>query len=281
MIVAKTPSEIREWVKTQRVSPNITVGFIPTMGALHEGHLSLMRQARSECDVVVASIFVNPLQFNVQSDFDKYPRTDEKDLALCEAIGVDAVYLPTTEAMYPPGHETTVQPGLTAEPMEGAGRPGHFAGVTTVVTKLFLSVQPDRAYFGQKDYQQLAVIHKMVVDLDMGITIIGVPTVRESDGLAMSSRNVRLTDEHRHAASIIYKGLQVARVAFEAGERDPNTLTSIVSSLYDAEPLARTEYVALVDASTLQTVPTVTEPVVIAVAVWFGEVRLIDNIELR
>lgn len=281
MIVAKTPSEIRDWVKTQRVSPKITVGFVPTMGALHDGHLSLMRQARSECDVVVASIFVNPLQFNVQSDFDKYPRTDEKDLALCEAIGVDAVYLPTTEAMYPPGHETTVHPGLTAEPMEGAGRPGHFAGVTTVVTKLFLSVQPDRAYFGQKDYQQLAVIRKMVADLDMGITIIGVPTVRESDGLAMSSRNVRLTSEQRHAAPIVYKGLQAAREAFVAGERNPNTLTSIVSLLYDAEPLARTEYVALVNASTLQTMPTVTEPAVIAVAVWFGEVRLIDNIELR
>lgn len=220
MIVAKTPSEIREWVKQKRASPAVTVGFVPTMGALHEGHLSLMRQARIECDVVVVSIFVNPLQFNVQADFDKYPRTDEKDLSLCAEIGVDAVYLPSTEVMYPAGHETTVQPGSTAEPMEGAGRPGHFAGVTTVVTKLFLSVQPDRAYFGQKDYQQLAVIRKMTQDLDMGIRIIGAPTVRESDGLAMSSRNVRLTAQQRHAAPIIYQGLQAARAAFDSGERE-------------------------------------------------------------
>jgi pantoate--beta-alanine ligase len=281
MIVAKTPSEIREWVKQKRASPAVTVGFVPTMGALHEGHLSLMRQARIECDVVVVSIFVNPLQFNVQADFDKYPRTDEKDLSLCAEIGVDAVYLPSTEVMYPAGHETTVQPGSTAEPMEGAGRPGHFAGVTTVVTKLFLSVQPDRAYFGQKDYQQLAVIRKMTQDLDMGIRIIGAPTVRESDGLAMSSRNVRLTAQQRHAAPIIYQGLQAARAAFDSGERDTGALTSLVSSLYDSEPLARTEYVELADASTLQPVSMVNAPSVIAVAVWFGEVRLIDNIELQ
>lgn len=281
MIIAITPDEIRDWVKRQRLSPDITVGFVPTMGALHEGHLSLMRQARTECDVVVSSIFVNPLQFNVQADFDKYPRTDERDLALCTSVGVDAVYMPTTDVMYPVGHETTVQPGATAEPMEGAGRPGHFAGVTTVVTKLFLSVQPDRAYFGQKDYQQLAVIRKMVTDLDMGIEIIGVPTVREHDGLAMSSRNVRLTDEQRLAAPIIYRGLQAARESFDKGERDAAVLTSKVVSLYDSEPLARPEYVALADAASLQSVSNVNGPAVIAVAVWFGDVRLIDNIELR
>jgi len=281
MIIATTPNEIRDWVKHQRTSPDITVGFVPTMGALHDGHLSLMRQARAECDIVVASIFVNPLQFNVQADFDKYPRTDEQDLALCTTVGVDAVYMPTTDVMYPTGHETTVQPGFTAEPMEGAGRPGHFAGVTTVVTKLFLSVQPDRAYFGQKDYQQLAVIRKMVTDLDMGITIIGAPTVRERDGLAMSSRNVLLTKDQRHAATIINKGLQSARGAFDHGERNPTALISIVTSLYETEPLARAEYVALADASSLQPVSTVSAPAVIAVAVWFGDVRLIDNIELR
>lgn len=281
MIIAKTPSEIRDWVKHQRTSPNITVGFVPTMGALHDGHLSLMRQARAECDIVVASIFVNPLQFNVQADFDKYPRTDEQDLTLCRTVGVDAVYMPTTDVMYPAGHETIVQPGFTAEPMEGAGRPGHFAGVTTVVTKLFLSVQPDRAYFGQKDYQQLAVIRKMVTDLDMGITIIGAPTVREHDGLAMSSRNVRLTKDQRLAAPIIYRGLQSVREAFDHGERNSTALISIVTSLYNTEPLARTEYVALADASSLQPVSTVSAPAVIAVAVWFGDVRLIDNIELR
>jgi pantoate--beta-alanine ligase len=281
MIIANTPVEIREWVKQQRLSPSITVGFVPTMGALHDGHLSLMRQARSDCDVVVASIFVNPLQFNVQADFDKYPRTDDQDISLCEEAGVDAVYLPTTDVMYPPGHETTVQPGDTATPMEGAGRPGHFAGVTTVVTKLFFSVQPDRAYFGQKDYQQLAVIRKMVVDLDMGITIIGAPTVRETDGLAMSSRNVRLSPEQRYAAPVIYKGLSDARVAFESGERKPDSLLSIITDVYSTEPLARIEYASIADAATLQPVTEIQAPVVIAVAVWFGDVRLIDNIELR
>lgn len=281
MIIANTPVEIREWVKQQRLSPSITVGFVPTMGALHDGHLSLMRQARSDCDVVVASIFVNPLQFNVQADFDKYPRTDDQDISLCEEAGVDAVYLPTTDVMYPPGHETTVQPGDTATPMEGAGRPGHFAGVTTVVTKLFFSVQPDRAYFGQKDYQQLAVIRKMVVDLDMGITIIGAPTVRETDGLAMSSRNVRLSPEQRYAAPVIYKGLSDARVAFESGERKPDSLLSIITDVYSTEPLARIEYASIADAATLQPVTEIQAPVIIAVAVWFGDVRLIDNIELR
>lgn len=280
MIIATTPSEIRNWVKIQRVSPDITVGFVPTMGALHDGHLSLMRQARSECDIVVASIFVNPLQFNVQADFDKYPRTDQQDLAFCTEVGVDAVYMPTTDVMYPAGHETIVQPGVTAEPMEGAGRPGHFAGVTTVVTKLFLSVQPDRAYFGLKDYQQLAVIRKMVTDLDMGITVIGAPTVREPDGLAMSSRNVRLTTEQRQVAPIIYKGLQAARQSFDNGERDVAPLVSIITSMYDSEPLARTEYVSLADAATLQPITTIVGPSVIAVAVWFGDVRLIDNVEL-
>ena len=281
MIIANTPVEIREWVKQQRLSPSITVGFVPTMGALHDGHLSLMRQARSDCDVVVASIFVNPLQFNVQADFDKYPRTDEQDISLCKEAGVDAVYLPTTDAMYPAGHETTVQPGATAAPMEGAGRPGHFAGVTTVVTKLFFSVQPDRAYFGLKDYQQLAVIRKMVVDLDMGITIIGAPTVRETDGLAMSSRNVRLSTEQRRAAPVIYKGLSDAHVAFDNGERTPDSLVSVITDIYNTEPLARIEYVSLADAATLQPVTEIQAPVVIAVAVWFGDVRLIDNIELH
>lgn len=281
MNIAKTPHEIREWVTKQRTSPHITVGFVPTMGALHEGHLSLMRLARTECDIVVASIFVNPLQFNVQADFDKYPRTDDADLALCAQIGVDAVYLPTVDVMYPQGHETTVQPGTTAEPMEGAGRPGHFAGVTTVVTKLFLSVLPNRAYFGQKDYQQLAVIRKMVTDLDMGITIVGAPTVREPDGLAMSSRNVRLSPEQRQAAPIIHKGLQAAHKAFHNGERNPDTLCALVQDMYSNESLARTEYVAIADAQTLQPISTMTKPAVLAVAVWFGDVRLIDNVELH
>jgi pantoate--beta-alanine ligase len=281
MFIASTPDDIRTWVRHQRTSPDFTVGFVPTMGALHDGHLSLMRQAKNECDIVVASIFVNPLQFNVQSDYDKYPRTTDSDLGQCELMGVDAVFLPTREIMYPAGHETTVLPGRTAEPMEGAGRPGHFAGVTTIVTKLFLSVQPDRAYFGQKDYQQLAVVKRMVLDLDMGITVIGSPTVREQDGLAMSSRNVRLNPDQRKASSIIYRGLQKAHDAFNNGERNPAQLITLVSQTYDSESLARTEYVSIADAATLQPVSEVIDRAVIAVAVWFGDVRLIDNIELQ
>jgi pantoate--beta-alanine ligase len=280
MFIASTPDEIRQWVRQQRTSPHTTVGFVPTMGALHEGHLTLMKQARTECDVVVASIFVNPLQFNVKADYDKYPRDNETDLALCEQTGVDAVFLPTTHTMYPPGHETTVHPGATAEPMEGAGRPGHFMGVTTVVAKLFGSVQPDRAYFGQKDYQQLAVITRMTHDLNMGISIIGVPTVREPDGLAMSSRNVRLTDAQRQRAPIIQQGLQRAKDAFEKGERNCATLCQIVEQTYNTEPHARTEYISIADAVTLQPTDIVETSVVIAVAVWFADVRLIDNLVL-
>jgi pantoate--beta-alanine ligase len=281
MFIAKTPEDIRAWVRQQRRSDHTVIGFVPTMGALHEGHLTLMRRARQECDVVVTSIFVNPLQFNVQSDFDKYPRTTESDLDMCTQVGVDAVFLPSTNEMYPSGNETTVHPGKTAEPMEGAGRPGHFMGVTTVVTKLFTSVQPDIAYFGQKDYQQLAVIRRMTSDLLLGINIVGVPTVRESDGLAMSSRNVRLSTKERSAAPVIFRGLQAAHQRFIEGERNPESLCKMVQEMYNTEPLARTEYVSLADAFTLQPVDTVTSPVVIAVAVWFGDVRLIDNIVLE
>ena len=281
MDIVSSPDEIRNWSRSRRTLPQITVGFVPTMGALHDGHLTLMRQARDECDFVVASIFVNPMQFNVQSDYDKYPRTTETDLAACESVGVDAVYLPTREVMYPEGHETTVQPGATAAPMEGAGRPGHFAGVTTVVTKLFLAVQPDVSYFGQKDYQQLAVIKRMVLDLDMGIRIVGVPTVREADGLAMSSRNVRLTSEQRAAAPIVYRGLHAAKDEFDRGETSAKILTKVVLDIYANETQARVEYVDIADSITLQPIDQVERTAVIAVAVWFGDVRLIDNIELH
>ena len=281
MDILTSPVDIRQWTRSKRTSPQTKIGFVPTMGALHDGHLTLMRQARSQCDFVVASIFVNPMQFNVQSDYDKYPRTTETDLAACESAGVDAVYLPTRDVMYPEGHETTVQPGQTAAPMEGAGRPGHFAGVTTVVTKLFMAVQPDISYFGQKDYQQLAVIKRMVIDLDMGIQIVGVPTVREQDGLAMSSRNVRLTADQRAVASVVYKGLQAAQNAFNNGERNAEVLKQIVINFYDNEPLAKTEYVDIADANSLQPIDTVTSVSVVAVAVWFDDVRLIDNVELH
>jgi len=281
MDILTTPDEMRQWTRKKRTSHTVRIGFVPTMGALHDGHLTLMRQARNECDFVVISIFVNPMQFNVQSDYDKYPRTTETDIAACQPVGADAVYLPTRDVMYPENHETTVQPGRTAEPMEGAGRPGHFAGVTTVVAKLFLSVQPDVAYFGQKDYQQLAVIKRMATDLDMGISIIGVPTVREDDGLAMSSRNVRLSTDDRTASTVIYQGLLAAKKNFDNGERNASQLVQTVLDVYSKEPLARTEYVSLADANSLQPINHITSLAVIAVAVWFNDVRLIDNIELQ
>jgi pantoate--beta-alanine ligase len=281
MDILTTPEEMRHWTRKKRTSHTVRVGFVPTMGALHDGHLTLMRQARNECDYVVVSIFVNPMQFNVQSDYDKYPRTTETDIAACQSVGADAVYLPTRDVMYPENHETTVHPGPTAEPMEGAGRPGHFAGVTTVVAKLFLSVQPDVAYFGQKDYQQLAVIKRMATDLDMGISIVGVPTVREEDGLAMSSRNVRLSTDDRTASTVIYQGLLAAKKNFDNGERNASQLVQTVLDVYSQEPLARTEYVSLADANSLQPINHITSLAVIAVAVWFNDVRLIDNIELR
>ena len=253
---------------------------MPTMGALHEGHLHLMAEARKYADAVVASIFVNPLQFNQRSDFDTYPRPMDDDLALCRSVGVDAVYAPTAGAMYPEGFETHVEPGTLAEPMEGAMRPGHFRGVTTVVAKLFGAVQPDTALFGQKDYQQLAVIRRMTLDLDMGIDIVGVPTVREADGLALSSRNRRLTPRDRAASAVVPIALQAAVEALHGGERRGPALERIASDRIAAEPLARVEYVQVADALSLAQLDIVDRQAVIAVAVWFGDVRLIDNMLL-
>jgi len=250
------------------------------MGALHEGHLHLMREGRKYAEMVVASIFVNPLQFNQRSDFDTYPRPMDDDLALCRSVGVDAVYAPTAGAMYPEGFETHVEPGSLADPMEGAMRPGHFRGVTTVVAKLFGAVQPDTALFGQKDYQQLAVIRRMTIDLDMGIDIVGVPTVREADGLALSSRNRRLAPEDRSASVVVPRALQAAVDAHRNGERRGAELARIATDLLASEPRARLEYVQVADAVSLAALDVVDRAAVIAAAVWFGDVRLIDNMLL-
>jgi pantoate--beta-alanine ligase len=272
------PGDMQAWSDGVRRSGS-AVAFVPTMGALHEGHLELMRVAALNGTLVV-SIFVNPMQFNRSDDFDAYPRPIEDDLDICRAAGAQAVYAPTARTMYPDGFETRVEPGSLAAPMEGAGRPGHFAGVTTVVTKLFNAVRPDVALFGQKDYQQLAIIRRMTRDLDFGIGIIGVPTVRESDGVALSSRNRRLTPDDRLAARCVPASLGAVARAFEDGERTPLKLQDIAEAVVAAEPRARLEYITLADAYTLEPVVELGPVTVVAAAVWFGDVRLIDNVVL-
>jgi pantoate--beta-alanine ligase len=276
LIVLTDPHSMRAWAEQQRLAGE-RIAFVPTMGALHAGHLRLLELAHLHGDVVVASIFVNPLQFNVRDDFDTYPRPMDDDLAMCDRAGVAAVYAPTAGAMYPEGFQTHVEPGALAEPMEGAMRPGHFRGVTTVVTKLFNAVAPHVALFGQKDFQQLAIIRRMVLDLDAGIEIVSVPTVREHDGLALSSRNRRLSPEQRAAAVVIPQALAAAQSAFRAGERDPAVLRHLVVTILGQDS-GRTEYVEVADPETLLPLVTALDgPAVIAVAVWFGDVRLIDN----
>jgi pantoate--beta-alanine ligase len=276
MQILESPAEMRAWSATQHRDGH-RIGFIPTMGALHEGHLALIGEARRRCDRVVVSVFVNPMQFNRTDDFEKYPRPLDSDLDQCRQAGADAVYAPTQRAMYPPGFQTFVEPGALAEPLEGAGRPGHFRGVTTVVSKLFTAVDPDIAVFGQKDFQQLAVITQMVGDLDFGVQIVPFPTVRELDGLALSSRNRRLSAEQRSAAVIVPRALDVAERAIKAGVSDEASIVGLVQALIDTEPLARLEYVAVVDPDTLQPPVAWIGTVRVLIAVWFGDIRLIDN----
>lgn len=280
MITLATPAAMQQWARSQHASGR-RIAFVPTMGALHEGHLHLMRTARSHADVVVASIFVNPLQFNSREDFDTYPRPMDEDLTLCDSVRVDAVYAPTAAAMYPVGFETHVDPGSLAVPMEGAMRPGHFRGVTTVVAKLFGAVRPDVALFGQKDFQQLAVIRRMAIDLDMGIDIISVPTVREPDGLALSSRNRRLSPGDRRASVAVPDALRSAVEALAAGETDAQELERTALRVLAGESHGRVEYVRVFDAATLEPIPTIDREAVIAAAVWFSDVRLIDNMLLH
>ncbi len=249
-----------------------SIGLVPTMGALHAGHLSLVEVARRENDVVVVSVFVNPIQFGPNEDLDHYPRDPARDTALLAEAEVDAIYRPPTEVMYPAGASTRVQVGAVSEPLEGKARPGHFEGVATVVTKLFAAVEPDRAYFGQKDAQQVAVIKQLVRDLDLGVEIRVGPTVREADGLALSSRNVYLSPAERKAAASLSAGLRAAAEAYAAGERDPDRLHGILTGRLDAEPLVSLEYAELVDPATFQ------KPGNVAVlAARVGKTRLIDN----
>ncbi len=281
MITIATPDEMRTW-SASRTSAGRTIAFVPTMGALHSGHLRLVADAAQRCDDVVVSIFVNPLQFNDDTDFDAYPRPIDDDVAACHEAGVAAVYAPTAASMYPLGFQTRVVPGALADVMEGPGRPGHFDGVTTVVSKLFGAVRPDVAIFGQKDYQQLAIITRMAADLDTGIEIIGHPIVRDPDGLAQSSRNARLTPVQRDAAVVVPRSLDAAIAAARTG--GPADAVAAAQAVLAAEPTAKSEYVTVFDSDDLTEVTRFGERspgrVRIATAVWFGEVRLIDNRDL-
>jgi pantoate--beta-alanine ligase len=279
MELITTPARMREWSRAQRAA-GARIGVVPTMGALHRGHMALVEAVRERADRVIVTIFVNPLQFNESTDFDRYPRPIDSDLDTCREAGIDAVYAPTAATMYPPGFQTHVEPGELAERLEGPRRPGHFRGVTTVVTKLLNATLPDVAAFGQKDFQQLAIVRRMVRDLDLSVEILGVPIVREHDGLALSSRNVRLTPDDRSAALVISRSLTAAADAFAAGEHDAATLRSIALDGITAEPRADVEYVEVVDAMRLDPVERVEPPACILTAVWFGDVRLIDNVLL-
>lgn len=276
MEIFTTPDAIRSFSRSVRSSGR-TVAFVPTMGALHMGHISLVERARRECDEVVLSIFVNPAQFNVASDFDKYPRTMESDLRLARDAGVSAVYAPTPEIMYPAGFDTVVHVERTAAPLEGAGRPGHFDGVATVVTKLLAATEPDVAVFGQKDFQQLAVVRRLVADLDLPVRIIGAETVREPDGLAMSSRNSRLSAGARESAPVIKRALDAAAASLRTDGDADSARESFARTLAD-EPAARVEYVSVADTVSLDEIEHLAAPAVISCAVWFDEVRLIDNV---
>ncbi len=253
------------------------IAFVPTMGFLHEGHASLMREGRKLGDILVLSIFVNPTQFGPNEDLDRYPRNLEGDCALAESCGVDYVFAPTAGGMYPAGFQTTVSLGPLTEPLCGASRPGHFNGVAVVVTKLFGIVQPDCALFGKKDFQQLAIIRQMTQDLNLPVEIIGMPIVREPDGLAMSSRNSYLTPEQRQQALCLYRAVQKIRDLFAAGETDADCLLRAARSIIAAVPEAAIDYLELRDGITLQTVTKVTTGTLLALAVKIGATRLIDN----
>lgn len=280
MIRLHTASEMREWTRAQHASGK-RVGFVPTMGFLHDGHLSLVDIAAESSDLVVVSIFVNPTQFGPNEDFEKYPRDMDGDLAKLESRGVAAVYLPDSSTMYPDGYATYVNVHHLGDHLCGASRPNHFRGVTTVVTKLFHAVRPDVAVFGQKDAQQAAIIKRMTVDLDFGIDIILGPILREPDGLAMSSRNVRLNEDHRAQAPALQRALKQAQERFTEGEKSASVLKREVESFIgqDAQD-GRIDYVEIVDLDQLQPIETVDVPALLAIAVFFGDVRLIDNVEL-
>lgn len=276
MEVWATVEALRRYLEAPRAAGQ-RIGFVPTMGFLHDGHLSLVYAARRECETVVMSIFVNPKQFGPQEDFATYPRALERDLRLAADAGVDVVFTPTVDDMYPPGFNTEVIVHELTDYLCGASRPGHFQGVTTVVAKLFNIVGPQRAYFGQKDYQQVKVIQKMTADLLLPVEVIMCPTVREADGLAMSSRNAYLTQEERRAALVLQRALRLAGERIALGERQGRRLAATLHEFIAAEPLARIDYAAVCDPHTLREVETLPHTTLVALAVYIGRTRLIDN----
>ena len=277
MKVVERIIEVREWRRQIADS----VGFVPTMGYLHEGHLTLARNARRENTFVVVSIFVNPTQFGPQDDFAQYPRDTKRDLALLDREKVDIVFMPSVDEMYPQGFDSWVEVGEITQRLEGASRPGHFRGVTTVVAKLFNIVEPTRAYFGQKDAQQAAVLRRMTTDLDMNLEIVTVPTVREPDGLAMSSRNTYLNPKERQAALVLFRALTLAQELWSRGERSAHRLRQEMTRLIQKEPLTKIDYVNVADADSLEELTTIDRLALVSLAVWIGKTRLIDNITLE
>ena len=271
--VVRTRAELREALAA---APR-PLGLVPTMGALHQGHASLIRRAQMESATVLVTIFVNPRQFNETTDFEKYPRDKAADLRLAGCAGADLVWIPTVEDVYPAGFQTNVHVGELTEPLEGAARPGHFEGVTTVVAILLTVAGAEKAFFGQKDAQQLLVIRRMAGDLGISTEIVACPIVREVDGLAMSSRNVRLTTQERAAAPVLRRALLAARAAYDGGGRDGEALRAAMRDVLAAEPLATPEYVSCADPATLRELATIEGPALLSMAVRFGGVRLIDN----
>ncbi|WP_165251882.1 pantoate--beta-alanine ligase [Adlercreutzia sp. ZJ304] len=276
MRIVSSIAEVKDAVAQWRTSGH-AVALVPTMGYLHAGHESLMDAARAACDKVVVSVFVNPIQFGPNEDYDSYPRDLDHDAAICETHGVDLIFHPEVQEMYPEGFATYVSADALAETLCGASRPGHFRGVCTVVNKLFNIVQPNMAFFGQKDAQQLAIIKRMVRDLNMNVQVVGCPIVREEDGLAKSSRNTYLSTEERQAALVLSRAVKKGYAAVEAGERNAAKLKQLMADVLSAEPLARIDYLEVVDGLTMQPIDTINESVLVAMAVYIGNTRLIDN----
>jgi pantoate--beta-alanine ligase len=275
--VVETIAAVRAWTATQRRADR-RVAFVPTMGALHQGHARLIEEARQRGGSVAVSIFVNPLQFDRKEDLERYPRTLEADVRICNDLAVDLIFVPSAAEMYPVPPLCTVEVRHITDQLCGRFRPGHFAGVATVVTKLFEIVQPDSAYFGEKDAQQLAIIRRLVTDLNMPVEIVGVPTVREPDGLALSSRNARLTGEERQRAPVLYQALRAAERAIAAGETDARAVERAAVTAIPQDAALRLEYLEVVDPIELQPVQTIAGPVLVAAAMWVGSTRLIDNL---
>lgn len=278
MKVLKTVGEVRKEVRSFDRAHRL--GFVPTMGALHEGHLSLVREAKQQCEIVVASIFVNPTQFGPNEDFSKYPRTFERDSELLKNEGVDFLFAPSAEEMYPKGAVTWVTVEGLSDKLDGKSRPGHFRGVTTVVSKLFHIVEPDIAFFGQKDAVQLVLIRRMVRDLNMPVEIVGCPIVREADGLAMSSRNAYLSAQERKSVLVLYRSLQEIKKSFESGERTSSKLLAAGMEIFKQEPAVRLDYLEIIDPETLDPLMSVERQALVAVAAYVGTTRLIDNLTL-